>query len=124
MRGRNPQGMTIEELRGHIWRLGGEHHLAQGIGRSVFSVRAWVRGKSNIHPRVAILIRALPDGPKPALTHSEFQWAVHERGGSDAVARRYFFPHSDVLRWLRGDTVPPDGLLQELRDACFVTVSR
>jgi hypothetical protein len=123
MRGRNPQGMTVEELRSHIWRLGGEHNLAEGIGRSVFSVRAWVRGKSNVHPRVATLIRALPDGPTPALTHSEFQWAVQERGGSHVVARQYFFPDSDVLRWLRGDAVPPDCLLQELRDACFVTVS-
>ena len=117
------QDMTVEELRRHIWRLGGEHELGEAVGRSVWTVRAWLRGQ-NVPRRMAAAIRAVQDGRKPALSLSDFQWAIHECGGSDAFSRRHFVSPGQLGRWLRGDAMPPDDLLKELRDACFVTVSR
>jgi hypothetical protein len=123
-RSKNPCGMTVKELRDHIWRIGSEYALADAIGRSVHTVKAWQLGKTNVHPRVAKLIRALPSLEPPlALTREMFETAVLEYGGPSHVAYRYGFPFLQVADWVNGYGVPPNWLLQEL-EGCFTVVEK
>ena len=125
MKGRpkNPCGMTVDELRDHVWRLGSEYQLADAIGRSVNTVRAWLRHKTNVHPRMAAVIRALPDGRPQALSRRDFETAVLLYGGVSAVAHRYGLSFWKVAGWTKGEGVPPDWLLKELQ-GCFTVVEQ